>query len=217
MARNPFAVSTVPPIIKWLLIANGLAFLWRVYDPSFVLANFALWPIGSYPAETGHSIIQVGFEPWQLATYGFLHAGVAHLFFNMFGLWMFGRVLEVAWGQWRFLAYYAVCVVGAGVIQVASLYFASSYGAPAPTIGASGGVFGVLLAFGVMFPNARVMLLIPPIPMAAKWFVLGYGALELFFGVTGTNAGVAHFAHLGGMAFGAGLLLYWWRQGRLLN
>lgn len=216
MARNPFAVSTVPPMVKWLLIANGIGFLLRMIEPGFVLAHFALWPVGSYPAAAEQGIVQVGFEPWQLLSYGFLHAGFGHLFFNMFGLWMFGRVIELAWGQWRFLAYYGVCIVGAGLMQIATLYFVES-DSVAPTIGASGALFGILLAFGVMFPNARVMLLIPPIPMTAKWFVVGYGALELFFGVTGTQAGVAHFAHLGGMAFGAVLLFYWWRHDRLMN
>ena len=126
----------------------------------------------------------------------------------MFGLWMFGRVVEQVWGGQRFLIYYLVCVVGAGVTQVVVLYLFSP-GEVVPTVGASGGLFGVLLAFGMMFPNARVMLLIPPIPMTAKWLVIGYGALELFFGVTGTQAGVAHFAHLGGMAFGFAMIMYW--------
>src|SRR5699024_4626031 len=125
--------------------------------------------------------------------------------------WMFGRAVEYVWGGTRFLLYYLVCVIGAGVCQLLTLYFFGS-GVPAPTIGASGGLFGILLAVGLMFPNARVMLLIPPIPMKAKWLVVGYGALELFFGVTGTQPGVAHFAHLGGMAFGLALILYWRKQ-----
>lgn len=215
MRQNPFALSSIPPMIKWLLIANGIGFLLRIYDPNFVFLYGALWPFGVHAVD-GTSA-SVGFQPWQLLTYGFLHQNFGHLFFNMFALWMFGRIIEQVWGDARFLLYYTVCILGAGVTQLlVQLLFAS--GQPVgPTIGASGGVFGILLAFGMMFPNARVMLLIPPIPMTAKWFVLGYGVLELFFGVTGTDAGVAHFAHLGGMAFGFVLLMIWKRQGRLLN
>lgn len=214
MRQNPFALSSVPPMIKWLLIANGVGFLLRIYDPQLMLMHFALWPFGEY-AVSGTSAT-VGFQPWQLITYAFLHANFGHLFFNMFGLWMFGRVIEQVWGDVRFLIYYVVCIIGAGITQLAFLFFMPGIQIE-PTIGASGGVFGILLAFGMMFPNARVMLLIPPIPMTAKWLVVGYGALELFFGVTGTEAGVAHFAHLGGMAFGFVLLMIWKRQGRLLN
>src|SRR5699024_193335 len=146
-------------------------------------------------------VLAPSFQFWQLLSYGFLHAGFSHLFFNMFGLWMFGRAVEYVWGGARFLLYYLVCVIGAGICQLLTLYFFSA-GYATPTVGASGGLFGILLAFGMMFPNARVMLLIPPIPVTAKCLVIGYGALELFCGVTGTQPGVAHFAHLGGMAFG---------------
>ena len=211
MRQDPFAVSSVPPMIKWLLIANGVGFLFQLYGPQPLIQQLALWPLGSYsvPAYMGGG--SVGFQIWQLLTYGFLHGSFGHLFFNMFGLWMFGRVVEQVWGGQRFLLYYLICVVGAGVTQVLTLALMSP-GQPVPTVGASGGLFGVLLAFGMMFPNARVMLLIPPIPMTAKWLVIGYGAMELFFGVTGTQAGVAHFAHLGGMAFGFGLIMYWRQQ-----
>lgn len=218
MRQDPFAVTTIPPMIKWLLIANGLGFVaqWYVGGPGVldpILRYFALWPLGmpEYVRVAGGILQAPQFAPWQLLSYGFLHGGFAHLFFNMFGLWMFGRVIEQIWGSRRFLIYYLVCVVGAGLTQLITVSFLSP-GQPFPTIGASGGVFGILLAFGMMFPNARVMLLIPPIPMTAKWLVIGYGALELFFGVTGTVAGVAHFAHLGGMAFGFLLIRYW--QGR---
>lgn len=203
MRQDPFAATAVPPMIKWLLIANGLGFVVLMYAFQPVMINFALWPIGAYDGL---------FAPWQLISYGFLHGGLMHLFFNMFGLWMFGRVIEEVLGQKRFLLYYMVCVVGAGLTQLATLALLDPL-QPIPTVGASGGVFGILLAFGMMFPNARIMLLIPPIPMTAKWLVVGYGALELFFGVTGTRAGVAHFAHLGGMAFGFALIWYWRRQG----
>lgn len=211
MSQDPFAVSRVPPMIKWLLIANGAGFLFLLYAAEPAMQYFALWPFGEYRVGTSSGPGTVGFEFWQLLSYGFLHGGFGHLFFNMFGLWMFGRVVEQVWGGQRFLIYYLVCVVGAGATQVVVLYLFSP-GDVVPTVGASGGLFGVLLAFGMMFPNARVMLLIPPIPMTAKWLVLGYGALELFFGVTGTQAGVAHFAHLGGMAFGFAMIMYWRRN-----
>jgi membrane associated rhomboid family serine protease len=214
MPSNPFALSAVPPMIKWLLIANGIGFVLRMVYPQLMIVHFALWPLGAFPvAGTGQS---VGFSVWQLVTYAFLHANLMHLFFNMFGLWMFGRVLEQVWGDLRFLLFYAVCIVGAGITQLIVVSFVQT-GPIVPTIGASGGVFGILLAFGMMFPNVRVMLLFPPIPMPAKYFVIGYGALELFFGVTGTMGGVAHFAHLGGMAFGFVLLMIWRHQGRLMN
>jgi membrane associated rhomboid family serine protease len=138
--------------------------------------------------------------PWQLVTYSFLHAGLAHIAFNMFALFMFGGEIERLFGARLFTVYYFVCVIAAGVTQltVAALSSGPAY----PTIGASGGVFGLLLAFGVYFPRRKVMLLFPPIPMPAWVFVTGYGIVELYLGVTGTQAGVAHFAHLGGMLGG---------------
>lgn len=215
MRQDPFAVTAIPPMIKWLLIINGLGFAAQLYlgGPGVLgpmIRHFALWPLGMPDTvAVARGVVDLpSFAPWQLLTYGFLHGGFMHLAFNMFGLWMFGRVVEQVWGQQRFLLYYLVCVVGAGITQLAtvSLFNPDQF---YPTIGASGGVFGILLAFGLMFPNARVMLLIPPIPMTAKWLVIGFGALQLFFGVTGTMSGVAHFAHLGGMVFGFLLIVYW--------
>lgn len=173
--------------------------------------QLALWPVGT-PEEilAGRQRLAVpGFAPWQLVTYGFLHGGFAHVFFNMFALYMFGMPIESAWGTRRFLIYYFVCMIGAGLVQ---LTVAAVTGEVYPTIGASGAVFGLLLAYGMMYPNSTIMLLFPPIPMKAKYFVIGYGALTLFFGVTGTMSGIAHFAHLGGMLFGLGLILYWGRR-----
>lgn len=171
---------------------------------------FALWPLATPDmvrfADAG--VMATGFAPWQLVTYGFLHGGLGHLFFNMLALYMFGLPIERVWGTRRFLIYYFVCLVGAGVVQ---LIVAAVAGEVYPTIGASGAVFGLLLAYGMMFPNSTIMLLIPPVPMKAKWFVIGYGALTLLFGVTGAMPGIAHFAHLGGMLFGFGLMMYWGR------
>ena len=145
-----------------------------------------------------------GFWPWQLVTYGFLHGDMMHLLFNMFALWMFGVQIENVWGSRRFAIYYFSCVIGAGLIQMLVMW-----GTPIPTLGASGGVFGILLAFGMLFPNQVIMLLFPPIPLKAKWLVIGYGAIELYAAVMGTQAGVANFAHLGGMLFGFLLIMYW--------
>lgn len=144
-----------------------------------------------------------GFLPWQLITYAFLHASLAHFAFNMYGLWMFGRELEEGFGTGRFLLIYFASVLAAAATQ---LLVALVMGNGAPTIGASGGVFGILLTFAVCFPKRTIVLLIPPVPMPAWLFVALYGLLELFMGVTGTEAGVAHFAHLGGM-IGAAIVL----------
>ncbi len=147
-----------------------------------------------------------GFAPWQLVSYSFLHGGILHLAFNMFALYMFGGMVERVFGTRRYLMYYFACVVSAALTQ---LVFAALSGGVYPTVGASGGVFGLLLAYALYFPNNRVMLLFPPIPMRARTFVLFYAAIELFLGVTGTQEGVAHFAHLGGMIGGFALLRYW--------
>jgi len=208
---GPAQFSMLPPVIFNLLIANALVFLAVTVDPGLgraLFAHLALWP----PAPDAAAALR-GAQPfriWQLVTYAFLHGGLAHLFFNLFAMWMFGMQIENAWGSKRFAVYYAVCVVGAGLVQLAVV---SISGSTYPTVGASGGVFGILLAFGMMFPNQRILLLFPPIPIRAKWFVIGYGAIELFAGITGTQSGVAHFAHLGGMAFGLLLIQYW--RGRL--
>lgn len=197
--RRPIDNSAIPNVIFVLLITNGLVYAAQHLAPNFMLTWFPLWPLASeFPQ----------FMPWQLLTYGFLHdfTGLQHILFNMFGLWMFGRDLERIMGPQRFLTYYLTCVVGAGIIQ---LIVASMQGGVYPTLGASGGVFGILLAYAMAFPNRTVMLLFPPIPMKAKYFVIGYGLLELYLGVSGRSPGVANFAHLGGMLFGFLLLRYW--------
>jgi membrane associated rhomboid family serine protease len=155
---------------------------------------FALWPLGS------------GFAPWQLVTYALLHGGALHLAFNMYGLWMFGSALEQVWGARRLLQYYLVSVLVAGLVQ---LMVASGSPMAYPTVGASGGLFGLLLGYAMLFPQRRLMLLFPPIPMPAWLFAVVFGALELTLGVTGEASGVAHFAHLGGMLGGWLMLRYW--------
>ena len=188
----------ITPFVRILLVANGLIYvaMWQLDWADRIAEWFALWP---YPQVL----------PWQLVTYGFLHGGFTHLFFNMFALWMFGRRIEAYWGTKRFVIYYFVCVIGAALVN---LFVLALQGRPSLTLGASGGVFGILLAYGMMFPNNRVVLLIPPIPMKAKWFVILYGVLELSFGVTGIGPSIAHFAHLGGMLFGFLLIQYWRRR-----
>lgn len=198
---NQFSPNTqfsfFPPGIKYLLIWNGIFFLATInifgsgWTPvGSALAPFlVLQPLGN------------GFLPWQLVSYMFLHADLSHIFFNLFALWIFGQALENLWGTKRFLLYYFLTGIGAGIIQL----FVSS----GATIGASGAVFGILLGFGMMFPERRIMLLFPPIPIKAKYFVGIYGALELFNGLTRIDSGVAHFAHLGGLLVGFILIKLW--------
>ncbi len=201
--RRPTDNSAIPMVIFVMLVANGLLFAAQQLQFEFMLYNFALWPAASPRPE---------FHVWQLLSYGFLHGNLNHIFFNMFGLWMFGRDLERMMGARRFLTYYLTCLIGAGIVQ---LIVAGMQGGIYPTIGASGGVFGILLAFAMAFPNRVIMLLFPPIPMKAKYFVLLYGLLELYLGLSGRAPGIANFAHLGGMLFGF-ILIQYWRKARSL-
>jgi len=195
----------LPPVTRALLIANVAIYLVQMLTGDLLIAHFALWPLGPSPYS------DVSFEIWQVVTYAFLHGSLTHIAFNMLALWMFGGPIERLFGSRPFALYYFVCVIGAAVAQL--LVVAYSTGGFYPTLGASGGVMGLLLAFGMMYPQARVMALFLPIPIPAWLFVILYGALELFLGVTGTQAGVAHFAHLGGMAIGFVMIQYW--RGRL--
>ena len=190
----------MPPITAALIAANVAMFLLQSLVPG-ILGPLALWPLGASSVDP-----RIGFAPWQLLSYAFLHGSLLHIAFNMFALYMFGGAIERVFGGRRYLTYYLVCVLSAAVAQ---LVVASMSGEIYPTVGASGGVFGLLLAYGMYFPNNRIMLLFPPIPMPARVFVFLYAALELFLGVTGTQEGVAHFAHLGGMVGGYIMLRYW--------
>ena len=187
----------MPAFTQFLIIANVGVFLLQLAGGGGLVQWFALWPgdgagLGSLPLLT----------PWQLVTYSFLHGSLMHLAFNMFALWMFGAELERVWGARRLAtAYFASVVTGA----VTHLLVAGAFGGGGgPVVGASAGVFGLLLAYALLFPNRKIMLLFPPIPMPARVFVLLYVLLELYLGVTGTQSGVAHFAHLGGLLGG------WW-------
>lgn len=188
-------------VVSNLVMLNIVVMLVMVLLPRYnpIFDNYlALWPLE-----------MSNFGAWQLVSYMFLHANFMHLFVNMFALWMFGRQLEYDLGPQRFLIYYLVTGVGAGILNLLVMSITGDYGL---TVGASGAVFGILLAFGVLHPNERIFLLFLPVPIKAKWFVIGYGALELLQGIT-VSDNIAHFAHIGGMIFGF-LLLYYWKKRR---
>lgn len=255
--------NQIPPVVKNLIIINVLLLL-----ATFVLKNMDI-DLSDYLGL--HYPASEKFRLHQVFTHMFMHGGLTHLFFNMFALWMFGRVLESVWGPKRFLFYYLVTGLGAAALHTFVNYLSISsmqhaieayvntpapelldsfvkkhlsnpspqvldfinswYNSPSdasfaaegqnlmqrilelnmdiPTVGASGAVFGILLAFGMLFPNTQLMLLFPPIPIKAKYFVLGYGAIELYLGITQPGSNIAHFAHLGGMLFGFFLIKYW--------
>lgn len=242
---RPGGFSMLPMVVKNLLIINGL----------FFLATFAMGSAFQFDLVAIFGLHYPGsenFGVWQFVSYMFMHGGIWHIVFNMFALWMFGSVLENVWGPKRFLNYYLVTGIGAGLVHMLVTYFRISavlpdlspeqiqavyeesynvlqsgkrYVDPAmdqlsillntPTVGASGAVFGILLAFGMMFPNSLIYVYFA-IPVKAKYFVMIYGALELYSGFA-NNPGdnVAHFAHLGGMIFGFLLITYWKKKGKL--
>ncbi|MFW5656219.1 MAG: rhomboid family intramembrane serine protease [Bacteroidota bacterium] len=231
--------GSIPLVVKNLLIINIIMLLatWVVRNTFGIDLNRVLG-LFFFRSES--------FMPIQIVTHMFMHGGLTHLFFNMFALWMFGRVLESVWGPKRFFIYYMVTGLGAVFLHTLVNYIGLKsamnqltpdqvnlvfergteylqnrqvFTDPAmeklqlilntPTVGASGAVFGVLLGFGMLFPNTQLMLLFPPIPIKAKYFVIAYGALELYLGISQPGSNVAHFAHLGGMIFGFILIKYW--------
>ena len=220
-------LQRIPPITRNLLLLNVVCFLLQSVLTTRGI-NLDQW-LGL------HFVMASQFKVWQLVTYLFLHGNLTHLFFNMFSLWMFGRVVEGTLGAKRFLLLYAVSGIGAGLCQElfqlsgflyegmmgyenvvqldGTILTMDAYLNQWTTIGASGACYGVLLAFGMLYPNERIMLLIPPIPLKAKYFVMGYAAIELFSAYT-SNDNVAHFAHLGGMLFAWGLLRWWRKQSK---
>lgn len=198
---NPYFKT--PPVVQNLIIANCVIYLAMALIPAvnlFCSEYLQLFWVGA-----------PYFRSYQFVTYMFLHGGFAHLFSNMFALWMFGRTLEYELGSRRFLIYYMVCGIGAALFQMGvawltgDIYFR--------VVGASGAVMGLLLAFGVMHPNNMIYIIPLPFPIKAKWFVMGYAILEIVLGWSGVNTGVAHFAHVGGMVWGL-LLLFLWRKQR---
>ena len=182
----------IPPATRALLLICTAVFCLQLFAP--LERWFALWPAGSGQ-----------FWPWQVLSYAFLHGGMFHLFFNMLGLWMFGSELERLWGQRRYLTFLLAGVLAAAAAQLVVTWLA---GSRVPTVGASGGLFALLLAFGMLFPNRTIVPLFPPIPMKARTFVMVFGGLELLLGYL-DRTGVAHFAHLGGMVGGFLMIRYW--------
>jgi membrane associated rhomboid family serine protease len=218
--RNPYFKT--PPVVQNLIIANCVLYLAIALIPAvnhFCAEYLQLW--------WSNSPYSPSFHSYQFVTYMFLHSGFYHLFGNMFALWMFGRTLEYELGSQRFLTYYMVCGIGAALLQLGVGYAEYMHALAAtgphgamhllvtPTVGASGAVFGLLLAYGMLHPNNIIMLMFPPIALKAKWFVVIYGVLELMGGVASSGSNVAHFAHLGGMLFGIFLILYWKKKGRM--
>lgn len=199
----------MPTITKNLLIINGLAFL-------------ATYVFGLRGVDLGNQLglfffLSPNFHFYQFITYMFMHGSIEHIVFNMFALWMFGRVIESVWGAKRFLFYYISCGIGAGLIQEIAQFVSFQlqlnegvqYIEMASTVGASGAIYGILLAFGMIFPEERIFIFPLPIPIKAKWFVAGYAIIELFSGLATSNDHVAHFAHLGGMLIGFLMIKYW--------
>ena len=234
-------LSNTPPVVKNLIIINvvmllGLFLFQRLFN---VNLNAIL---GLYYFQSPL------FKPWQIVTHMFMHGGIAHIFFNMWALWIFGKTLESVWGSQRFLIYYLVTGLGAAffhmlvnyiqfapeisalkaaysvdkinmallndILQPGNQFHSLGRDLIRPTVGASGAVYGVLLAFGMLFPNTPLFIIPIPFPIKAKWLVIGFGALELYLGITRTGGNIAHFAHLGGMIFGFILIKYWNRYTR---
>jgi membrane associated rhomboid family serine protease len=187
-------MPSLPPVTKALILICVGIFCAQFLLPNVLEAWFALWPL-----QSGR------FMPWQLVSYSFLHGDPTHLFFNMLALWMFGSEIERLWGTKRYMQFLLASALSAAAVQ---LLWTALMGSRAPTVGASGATFGLLLAFGMLFPNRTIMPLFPPIPMKAKVFVAIFGTLELVLGVTG-RSGIAHFAHLGGMLGGFLMIRYW--------
>ena len=213
-------MNSLPTVTKNLLIINVLCFFGMVVAQRYGVDLNHLLGL--------HFFLASDFNLGQLISYMFMHANFQHLFFNMFAVWMFGRVLEQVWGPKRFLTYYLICGIGAGLIQELVQYVEYAtvlsdyqsvrtelgvipmqlYLNELNTVGASGAVFGILLAFGMLFPNSEMFVFPIPMPIKAKFFVIGYAVLEFFLGVSG-GGNVAHFAHLGGMLFGLLMIIYW--------
>lgn len=205
-------ISQIPTVTKNLVAINILMFIATLINENFMVANFAMF----YPASPF-------FKPWQILTHMFMHVGFWHIFFNMYSLLMFGSILERSLGPKKFLIFYFVTGLGAvalhtGVEWLQARVFIANGIAKAyqqllvtPTLGASGAIYGVLIGFAMLYPQARLTLIFPPIPMTAKWLVIIFAAIELFSGINGIQESVAHFAHLGGMLFGW-LLIRWWRK-----
>ena len=197
---SPTGFSFLPVAVKNLLIINGICYLADVVMARLGVIDLSYW-LGIWTLQTGM------FRVWQPLTYMFMHGSFEHLFFNMFSLWMFGATLENVWGTKRFLFYYMVCGIGAGLISMLIPGYHVS-------VGASGAIYALLLAFGMMFPNGYIFLYFL-VPIKTKWFIVGMVVLELFEGFFRSSDGIAHFAHLGGMLIGFIIIMIWKKKGRL--
>ena len=212
----------MPPVVKNLIVINVLMYLITAITGNFMYENFALFYFKS-----------PFFKPYQLVTHMFMHGGFTHILFNMYTLYIFGCVLERVWGSQKFLFYYFVKGIGAALLHMGVMYlqlrgYIADFNAGdmfaqssiqsilvTPTVGASGAIYGLLLAYGMLFPDNIMQLIFPPVALKAKWFVIIFGALELLLGLSGRGGNVAHFAHLGGMIFGFFLILYWKKNNRM--
>ena len=219
-SRNSI-LANMPPVVKNLIIANVIVYIITIISGNFMYEHFSLFYFKS-----------PFFKPFQLVTHMFMHGGFAHILFNMYALFIFGSVLERVWGSQKFLFYYFVTGIGAALIHLGVMalqlrgYIADLNAGDllaraqiqeilvTPTVGASGAIFGLLLAYGMLFPNNIMQLIFPPIALKAKWFVVAYGVIELMLGMSG-RGDIAHFAHLGGMIFGFFLILYWKKNNRM--
>jgi membrane associated rhomboid family serine protease len=220
-SRNSI-LANMPPVLKNLIMANVIVYIITMISGNFMYEHFSLFYFKS-----------PFFKPFQLVTHMFMHGGFAHILFNMYALFIFGSVLERVWGSQKFLFYYFVTGIGAALIHLGVMalqlrgYMADLNAGDllaraqiqdilvTPTVGASGAIYGLLLAYGMLFPNNIMQLICPPVALKAKWFVLIYGAIELMLGLSGRGGDIAHFAHLGGMIFGFFLILYWKKNNRM--
>lgn len=217
-------MRNIPTAVKNIIIINILVMIMMALNETFMLEKFALF----YPTSPF-------FHWWQPVTHMFLHGGFGHLFFNMYALFIFGSVLERVWGVKKFLLFYFVTGIGAAAvhigvqwIQMQAYINAAAEGSTAamqamhalkmtPTVGASGAIYGVLMGYAMLYPDSVLTLIFPPVSLKAKWFVLIFAAIELALGVFGTRAGIAHFAHLGGLIFGFILMMYWKKRRTLYS
>jgi membrane associated rhomboid family serine protease len=222
MFRGNSILGSMPPVVKNLLLVNILMYVITMITGNFMYENFALFYFKS-----------PFFKPYQLVTHMFMHGGFTHILFNMYTLYIFGCVLERVWGSQKFLFYYFVTGIGAALLHMGVMYlqlrgYIADFNAGdmfaqssiqsilvTPTVGASGAIYGLLLAYGMLFPDNIMQLIFPPVALKAKWFVIIFGALELLLGLSGRGGDVAHFAHLGGMIFGFFLILYWKKNNRM--
>ena len=225
--RPPSAFSNVPPVVKNLVIINVLVYVAQVVFDTLLhpggglgpmMRWGALWPSGAAALAASQGTLVPAFWPWQIVTSAFMHGSIWHIGFNMFALFSIGPPVEQAMGSKRFAIFYGVCVLGSGLLQLAIVSYpfwaGTGGGAIGPTLGASGGVLGVVTAFGMLYPLSRLFIFPIPFPIEARWLVPGAAVISLVLGVTGWMPGIAHFAHLGGMVAGALLVLYWKHQQR---